>query len=496
MPGRYLQSVQTKRNTVRDAVSSDPILTVFFMTALVACVYGTVVVTDLILPPHGATSETKTKQPSSTTLNGMPDYIVGAIPFFFVMMAIEAVLLRIGDVTPVAAQYSTVDTWSSLTAGTSQTLVSLLAKPFIPLTAVYCWIWDHYALTDAFSHTDSVVVAALCFIFGDFFYYWFHRTAHEVHVLWAGHSVHHSSERYNLSTALRQSWQQAIFSILAHLPAALFLPPRSYVLWQQWVTLYQFWVHTCVVRRLPWIIELIFVTPSHHRMHHDRRIHKNFAGVFILWDRWFGTFQDEFADTVHAKASSPDELVAAQDATIANDRNEEIAYFGIMDVTVSWADSVPQLLMWRKICRLGKTPLLAFRHAWYGPGYFTTTKRRPLPATCDDNTPRIRADSSRVTLRQKVVVMALFMWSLYGLIAVLIRASKLDTTMQSISILILLMSLTNQGLIFDQRRIVVVLEAIRCVICIMLCNELPFDFCGEIHSVLLIATIVAGPHLF
>eukprot|EP00041_Stephanoeca_diplocostata_P029069 m.848570 g.848570 ORF g.848570 m.848570 type:complete len:171 (-) comp23488_c0_seq10:146-658(-) len=138
---------------------------------------------------------------------------------------------------------------------------------------------------------------ALLFVGVDFSYYWYHRCAHTNALLWLGHSVHHDSEIYNLSTALGQGVIQAATSWMFDLWLALFFPPRAFLTCRAVNTLYQFWLHTCVIRRLGFL-EHIFSTPSHHRVHHDRRVHKNFGGIFIVWDKLFGSFLDEDAGWV------------------------------------------------------------------------------------------------------------------------------------------------------------------------------------------------------
>lgn len=128
----------------------------------------------------------------------------------------------------------------------------------------------------------------------DLSYYWLHRYAHELHALWGSHSIHHSGERYNFATALRQGSVQAAYGWFFYLPWAIIgLPPSQYFRHDQLNTLFQFWVHTEIVGRLPPLIELIFNTPSHHRLHHRPPGNCNYGGLFIIWDRLFGTLATE-----------------------------------------------------------------------------------------------------------------------------------------------------------------------------------------------------------
>ena len=134
------------------------------------------------------------------------------------------------------------------------------------------------------------------FVLYDFCYYWLHRMGHERNILWAAHSVHHQSEDYNLSTALRQTSTGFLLSWIFYLPlAVLGVPLVVFISVASLNLLYQFWVHTRHVPKLGWF-EWFFVTPSNHRAHHAQNalyMDRNYGGVFILWDRLFGTFQEE-----------------------------------------------------------------------------------------------------------------------------------------------------------------------------------------------------------
>jgi sterol desaturase/sphingolipid hydroxylase (fatty acid hydroxylase superfamily) len=138
----------------------------------------------------------------------------------------------------------------------------------------------------------------LVFFAEDLTYYWFHRLSHERRIWWASHVNHHSSQHYNLSTALRQTWTGGLAGTWAlWLPLSLIGFPPVMVLIEKNVSLvYQYWIHTEAIRRLPGPIEAVFNTPSHHRVHHARNpryLDRNYAGILIIWDRMFGTFQPE-----------------------------------------------------------------------------------------------------------------------------------------------------------------------------------------------------------
>ncbi|MSQ72425.1 MAG: sterol desaturase family protein [Betaproteobacteria bacterium] len=139
----------------------------------------------------------------------------------------------------------------------------------------------------------------LAFFMYDFFYYWAHRAGHEVNFLWAAHVVHHSSEEFNLSTALRQSSTNQVFYWVFYLPMAIVgIPVAVFVLVALASALYQFWVHTRLIPKLGWL-DLLFSTPSNHRCHHGRNpycIDVNYGATLIIWDRMFGTYVAERDD--------------------------------------------------------------------------------------------------------------------------------------------------------------------------------------------------------
>ena len=137
----------------------------------------------------------------------------------------------------------------------------------------------------------------------DFCYYWFHRTSHENRLFWASHVVHHSSQKYNLSTALRQTWSGSFYSFIFWIPLILLGFHPVMVLVQISISLlYQYWIHTELIQKLPNWFEAVFNTPSHHRVHHatnPQYLDRNHAGIFIIWDRLFGTFEPEVEKPVY-----------------------------------------------------------------------------------------------------------------------------------------------------------------------------------------------------
>ncbi|HEX5841214.1 MAG TPA: sterol desaturase family protein [Pseudomonas sp.] len=216
------------------------------------------------------------------------NYILYAVPFFFLLIALELLADRWRGVST----YRLADAINSLSAGVLSTTSGLLTKVVGLLS--YTLAWQHLALLEL--SAESAWVWGLAFVLYDFCYYWNHRLGHERNVLWAAHSVHHQSEDYNLSTALRQTSSGFLFGWIFYLPMALLgVPPLVFLTVAALNLLYQFWVHTRHIPKLGWL-EWVFITPSNHRVHHAQNpvyMDRNYGGVFILWDRLFGTFQEE-----------------------------------------------------------------------------------------------------------------------------------------------------------------------------------------------------------
>ncbi len=218
-----------------------------------------------------------------------PALLYYAIPFFVLLVCIEAWL----SYKEQKKLYETKDTFSSLALGIGNVITGLISKAIVfglfmlayrfrlfTLNATHWWVW------------------VLAFFADDLSYYWFHRASHHIGWFWASHVVHHSSQKYNLAAALRQTWTGNItgaFVFWLWMPLVGFHP--VVVLTMQSISLiYQFWIHTELIDKLPAPIEFIFNTPSHHRVHHGvdlKYLDKNHAGILIIWDRMFGTFKKE-----------------------------------------------------------------------------------------------------------------------------------------------------------------------------------------------------------
>jgi sterol desaturase/sphingolipid hydroxylase (fatty acid hydroxylase superfamily) len=278
--------------------------------------------------------------------------IAVAIPFFFVLIGIElAVGAARGRLRGDRPLYRWVDAITDLGCGVLSQATGLFLT-FTVAAAVYAWA----ASVAPWAIPDSLPVFLGTFIAVDFLYYWWHRASHRVNILWAAHEVHHQSEDYNLAVALRQSVVTALTSVPFYTPLVLIgVSPATVGLCLALNTLYQFWIHT---RLVPWLgpLEWVLNTPSHHRVHHGINpscIDRNHAGVFIVWDRLFGTYTRE-------PAVEPVYGVVA----------------GFRSANPLWANVAPYLSLARRSAAIGGLDGLLL---WVRPPEWTPAGAHPVP---------------------------------------------------------------------------------------------------------------------
>ncbi|MEI9927688.1 MAG: sterol desaturase family protein [Sphingomonas sp.] len=221
----------------------------------------------------------------------LPNPVDYAVPAFVLLVLAEMLVARAKD----RRRYEPRDTLTSLALGTGSTVAGALSLGLV--VAMATWVWQFRIFEIGYQWYWFV----LCFVLDDFAYYLFHRSAHRVRWFWASHVIHHSSQHYNLSTALRQTWTGFLsIAFVFRLPLFLIGFPVPMVLFVGGLNLiYQFWIHTEAIRRMPGWFEAVMNTPSHHRVHHAtnaRYLDRNYAGVFIVWDRWLGSFEPERDD--------------------------------------------------------------------------------------------------------------------------------------------------------------------------------------------------------
>jgi sterol desaturase/sphingolipid hydroxylase (fatty acid hydroxylase superfamily) len=234
----------------------------------------------------------------------MLDPKVVAIPLYLGLMAIEFAATKL---RPRAGDrgYDGRDSATSIIMGLGSLAIGALYG--VVQLAVFSWV-GQFAVADLGAVADDSGTSgwlaswALLFLLVDFCYYWFHRLHHEVRFFWAAHVTHHSSQYYNLSTAVRQSWTPVTATVF-YLPIFLLgFQPWQFAFAYGWNLIYQFWIHTERIGKMPRWFEFVFNTPSHHRVHHGSDnvyLDKNYGGILILFDRLFGSFQAEAARPVY-----------------------------------------------------------------------------------------------------------------------------------------------------------------------------------------------------
>lgn len=259
-----------------------------------------------------------------------------AIPVFVIFILVE---LAISIVDKREWYRSVKDTFSSLSMGIGSIFINLSMKIFYFI--IFTYIYQNFRFFDV----PVVWWSWLLLLFADDFnFYWFHRSSHQVRVLWAAHSNHHSSQYYNLATALRQSWSEFIYKYLfwLWLPLLGFQPLQIFTM-ISFSLIYQFFLHTESVKKLGFL-EWFMNTPSHHRVHHATNVQyldRNHAGIFIIWDRLFGTFEPEqdtnkpiFGLTQNINTYNPIRIASAEFESIWRD----------MKTAKTWKDKLGYLI--------------------------------------------------------------------------------------------------------------------------------------------------------
>ena len=216
----------------------------------------------------------------------LPPIIIYAAPIMFALVLAEYFF----RIIKMRREYDTKDAWAATAVGIGNIVSSALTK-----VATFSIILFFYNMVP-WGVPVTWWSFILCLIVLDFCRYWAHRVAHEQRFWWATHVTHHSSEQYNFTVSFRLSWIQQL-KIVFFLPVALLgFHPVVFFVVHQIEVLYQFWLHTELIKKLPAPIEYIFTTPSHHRVHHatnEKYLDKNYGSTFIIWDRIFGTFYPE-----------------------------------------------------------------------------------------------------------------------------------------------------------------------------------------------------------
>ena len=408
--------------------------------------------------------------------------IEASIPIFFLLIIVELLLVR----RRRSAVYRLNDSISDLSCGILSQLLGVFTKLLV--LGVYAWVAAHLSLQSfgvapawiarvpfgAGSVPSALgvdwfawVTWVIAFLLVDLAYYFLHRYSHTIHVLWAGHVVHHSSEEYNLTVALRQSALHGIFSWVFFMPLAVIgLPWAMFAACYALNLVYQFWIHTREIDRLPGWLESWLNTPSHHRVHHGvnpQYQDRNYAGALIIWDRMFGTFEPESEPVVYG-ITTP---LASWNPVWANVH----IFADIMRNawrTRRWSDK------WRVI----------FGHPGFRPADLATTAAPkmswPLHAPQFDPV---------VPREQQAYATAQFLAILVAAYVTLVSASKLAAHEVAAMLFFVTLGLANVGAIFEGRTFVFGIELAR--LATIAAAASVFIVRGE-HSIVAAVTLIAS----
>lgn len=389
--------------------------------------------------------------------------IVLSIPIFFILMGIELVVERLTN----KKLYRLPDAIANLSCGITSQLSGLFLKVFA--IGIYQLLHENFNLV-AWDKTWLYLVAL--FLLADLAYYWAHRMSHEINLFWGGHVVHHQSEEYNLSVALRQSSLQVIWTFAFSLPLAFIgFETLDFALMSAFITLYQFWIHTETINKMGWF-ELVFNTPSHHRVHHGRDpkyIDKNHAGTLIIWDKMFGTFQEEEERPTYG-ITKP---INSWNAVWAN-----FSHYAEMGKDLkqipTWSDKIKYL----------------FKKPGWLPDYLGGYRAAP---PVDKSTYKKYDTPSSVTLN--LYVLFQYVLCLAGTSLFLFNASKFSLSEKAMITVMISIVVVNCGVLFENRSWVRYAEWIRIVVypalfgAVIYWNALPSWLYGVALLYLTISTI-------
>jgi sterol desaturase/sphingolipid hydroxylase (fatty acid hydroxylase superfamily) len=346
------------------------------------------------------------------------NYIALAIPVFFLLIGVELVFTRLLE----RDSYRLSDSVGDLSCGLLQQVTEVFLKTSV--FAAYVFVYESWR---RFEIPASALWAWIfCYLGYDLLYYWYHRLSHEVNAGWASHVVHHQSEEYNLTVALRQS---AIpVSWVFYLPLALIgFPPQMFLVVSAIDTLYQFWIHTRLVGRLG-PLEWVLNTPSHHRVHHGRNpryIDRNHGGTLIVWDRLFGTFAEEREEPVYGIT-------------------KPLASFNPL-----WANLHYWVEMW-DVARQTARPLDRLRVLWARPGWRPADLGGPLLPPEVDRSSYVKFDVPLAGSR-RLYVLAQLVLVLLAATPYLLRSGSLGVPERVLGAALIAWSVVSFGALLDGR---------------------------------------------
>jgi alkylglycerol monooxygenase len=394
--------------------------------------------------------------------------IVHSIPIFFILIGIELVVERFTN----KELYKFPDAVANISCGITSQLSGLFLS--ILGVGVYVIVFEKLAFIEMSETSTSqwwYWIALILLV--DLAYYWAHRMSHEVNLFWGGHVVHHQSEEYNLSVALRQSSFQVVWTFAFSLPIALLgFKPQDFVYISAFNTLYQFWIHTEAINKMPRWFEFIFNTPSHHRVHHGRNpkyIDKNHAGSLIIWDRMFGTFQAEEERPTYG---------------ITKPINSWNPIFANFSHYVDMGKDLKQIPGWGD----------RIKYLFMKPGWLPKSigGYRPAPEVDKNTYKKYRTDGP---MQLNLYVLFQYILCLIGTSMFLFNSRKFDMGEKAIIAIIIAITVVNCGVLFEKRSWVKWSEWFRIIlypiilIALTYLNNWPTWYYGVAAGYLFISTI-------
>ncbi|MFN8283193.1 MAG: sterol desaturase family protein [Chitinophagales bacterium] len=388
-------------------------------------------------------------------------YVI-ATPVFLGMVVLEYFAMRKKN----KDYYHMNDAITNLNIGVGHVVSKVIVGVF--LVWIYDLVYHHARIITIPSGVFSFV---FCLIAYDFFFYWAHRVGHEMNIFWGAHGVHHQSEYYNLAVGLRQSWIHAVLAFFIFLPIPfLGVDPATFFSILSINSFYQFWIHTDVVKRMPKWFEAIFNSPMHHRVHHGRNpkyIDKNHAGMFIIWDKLFGTYQEE-EETPNYGVTRP-----------------------INSWNPAWANVEYYVSMFKNAKRFSsvkdKLKYIIAKPGWQPEDAGGTI---PVPEIDKDYKP---FDASPINKGLSWYVLVQFLFIIIGLVSYLYHYDKLPMFYKVLGYLLVMISTVICGAIMEQKNWVKYAEYARLLIILAGLNSLYYiSFNGWFYIMLIPSVILTA----
>lgn len=387
-------------------------------------------------------------------------YTLIAIPIFLGFVLLEYIYQK----RKHQKHYRLNDALTNLNIGIGHIVFNLFTRAFI--LGAFFWVSERVA----FFHIPSGLVSVITIlIIYDFCFYWAHRMSHEINVLWGAHVVHHQSEDYNLTVALRQSWIHSSLAFIFFMPLAfLGIDIISLGIATSINSFYQFWIHTQSIKKLPNWFEYIFNTPAHHRVHHGinpKYIDKNHGGMFIIWDRMFGTFMEE----------------------------EETPTFGVTKNMNSWNPVFANIQYYIELIKIGKPMEIKNKiRLWFGrPGWLPEEMGGQQFAP-EVNESKYQKYDAKASKSQNVYVFTQFVFILLGACSFIYFFDALSTPFQIGGLLFVLSSTIICSGILEQKPWVKYLEIIRIPVVVFFLNALYYVQFSNWLIVMAVCSIILG----